>query len=338
MSYRLAFGFGDAIAGARSSIEACVIVGGSLFFDHIGALNSVSNRGIPLRFLFPSPRSKWLHSFAERSGINAAAYSKKIFEAEQRVARLFPSAELRWYEAPGPCWFTIIDRAILYTKPFSATRETIPAPENRAEFIEYYANLFDQLWERSTDDFRKPKIIENAPSLIKVVSISPELIARLAVHPEELSRLTPEKFELLIADRLIAMGLGVERVGSTNMRDGGVDMIAWPERNAAMPYLLAVQAKHSQKGHTVSPHVVRDLKGVISTNALDIGLIVTNTKFSADAEWAAREKPNIIRLRDFQDLVRWLRMDFTHEVMQRDLPRQISLGPGITVSIPTTNK
>ena len=67
---------------------------------------------------------------------------------------------------------------------------------------------------------------------------------------------------------------------------------------------------------------------------LDLGLLVTNTTFSPDARWAAREKPNIVRLRDFSDLKRWLHAEFAHESLERDLPSEISLGPGLRITIP----
>jgi restriction system protein len=169
--------------------------------------------------------------------------------------------------------------------------------------------------------------------LIHVVNISDQIIARLCANPDDLSQLSPDGFELLVGDRLTTMGLGVQRVGSVNCRDGGIDLIAWPERNAAIPYLLAVQVKHSRAGHTVSSRVVRDLKGVLSVTPFDFGLIVTNTTFSPDARWFAREKPNIIRLRDFEDLVRWVRSDFANESLDRDLPSEISLAPGLRIQI-----
>lgn len=49
--------------------------------------------------------------------------------------------------------------------------------------------------------------------------------------------------------------------------------------------------------------------------------------------WVARERPNIIRLRGFQDIVKWLRNDFANEVLERDLPAEILLAPGLTVPI-----
>jgi hypothetical protein len=328
------FSFDAAIAAAHNSIEACVVIGGALLFEKasFNALRSAVERGVAVRLLFPSPRSQWLHSLVTEVRGDIAAYAKHVVEAAQLAAAGLPTAAVRWYEAPGPCWFTLVDRSVLFTKPFDMARPTIPAPESREAHIEHFGLLFDQLWERSRDSFQT-RPIETAAPIVQVIGISAEIIARLAAQPEDLSLLSPDAFELLVADRLAAMGLGVQRIGSINSRDGGIDIIAWPEKNAAIPYLLAVQAKHSRKGITVPSRVVRDLKGVLSVAPFDVGLLVTNTSFSPDARWFAREKPNIIRLRDFADLARWLRADFAHEVLERDLPSEISLGPGLRIPI-----
>lgn len=333
---RSPFGLDSAIASAHASIEACVVVGGSLLFDSrvSESLLYAAERGVLVRMLFPSPRTPWLHDLAARAGVNGELYARRVVQSGRHVASAIPNASVRWYEAPGPCWFVLIDRTLLFTKPIDATRPTIPAPELNQAHIDHFGLVFEQLWERSVDDFRQARPQVRGESLVEVVSISPEVIARLAATPADLSTLSPEEFELLVADRLALMGHGVQRVGSTNTRDGGIDLIAWPERNASIPYLLAVQVKHSRKGRTVPSRVVRDLKGVLSMTPLDFGLLVTNTTFSPDARWVARERPNIVRLRDFNDLKYWLREEFAHENLDRDLPSEISLGPGLRVTIP----
>jgi len=327
--------FDIAVAAARQSIEACVVIGRTLFSDGeaFAAVAGAASRGVAVRSLFPSPRSPWLHTFAAAGGVDVAEYNQVVARQRLRVAGAIRSAEIRWYDSPGPCWFTLIDRSVLYTKPFDATRRTLPVPENRPDYIEHFGFLFDQLWGRSVDDVQTTCLQPATSPIIRIVSIAPDVIARLAAHPGELSALSPEAFELLVADRLAAMGLGVQRVGAANTRDGGIDMIAWPEKNAAVPFLLAVQAKHSRRGRVVPPAVVRDLKGVLSTAPLDFGLVVTNTTFSPDARWVAAQGPRIVRLRDFKDLVRWLRADFASEAVYHDVPSEISLAPGLRISI-----
>lgn len=44
----------------------------------------------------------------------------------------------------------------------------------------------------------------------------------------------------------------------------------------------------------------------MSSRLLQIGMVVTNTSFTADARWFADHQPAIIRLRDMSDLKRWI--------------------------------
>jgi hypothetical protein len=332
------FALDDAVQSARKSIAACVIVGGSLFAEStsLSALRVASKRGVLVRLLFPSTRSTWLQSFAKDAGHDPASYCERVGRLALRTTASLPGAYVRRYDAPGPCWFVLVDGAVLFTKPFNANRATVPVRERMESFITHYGMLFEQLWERAVENSadeegtNRPVAIE---PLIRVVTISQEIIARLAANPADLAQLSPEGFEVLIADRLSAMGLGVRRVRSTNAWDGGIDMVAWPERNASIPYLLAVQAKHSRVDRAVPQSVVRDLRGVLSTAPFDVGLVVTNTRFSPNAHWYAEQGPKIVRLRGFEDLVRWLRADFTHETIERDLPKEILLGPGLRVPI-----
>lgn len=63
-------------------------------------------------------------------------------------------------------------------------------------------------------------------------------------------------------------------------------------------------------------------------------MIVTNTSFTADAHWFATNNPTLLRLRDIQDLRRWLKNDFVNEYEWREIPDQIELAPGIHIAIP----
>jgi hypothetical protein len=330
--------FQEAIVAARSTIEACVVVGGDLFSDHeaMSSLTAQADRGTSIRVLFPMPASPWLHDLVGAGPDGFRAYGGRVVQSAHSAGSVIGMSGLRWYDAPGPCWFVLIDRSVLFTKPFDVRRETVPVIESRQEHVEHFASVFDQLWSRSFADRQPPGVREATPPIVELVSLAPEIIARLAANPDDISSMTPERFELLIADRLAAMGLGVRRLGPANRPDGGIDIIAWPERNAAVPFLMAVQVKHSRVGRPIAPPAVREFKGVLSAMPIDIGLLVTNTRFTAEAAWAAREGPRILRLREFEALRRWLRNDFAHESWYEDVPSEISLGPGLKVSIRET--
>ena len=63
-------------------------------------------------------------------------------------------------------------------------------------------------------------------------------------------------------------------------------------------------------------------------------MLVTNTGFSADARWLAElpENKSFLRLRDFADLQKWLRNNFSGE--GREIPDSIEVAPGVRIKIP----
>lgn len=146
----------------------------------------------------------------------------------------------------------------------SITSDTYPIQEGRPHFIEHFSSLFDDLWQNSLSDFslthqEKPGVVQ-----IECIPLTLDLINLLLKNPTEINQISPEAFELLVADRLSAMGMGVKQIGKTNSKDGGIDIIAWPQFNFAYPFLLAVQVKHSKIGRAVGSGTVRDLKGVLA--------------------------------------------------------------------------
>jgi hypothetical protein len=81
---------------------------------------------------------------------------------------------------------------------------------------------------------------------------------------------------------------------------------------------------------------VRDFHGVLTSRVspFHMGMIVTNTSFTADAKWFANNNQTLLRLRDMQDLNRWMRNDFVNESEWREIPEEIELTPGVTIKIP----
>jgi hypothetical protein len=174
------------------------------------------------------------------------------------------------------------------------------------------------------------------PYIVQLVGFNDELLAWFLEDPERLKTLPEDRFENLIAQLLGARGFGVRLVGDTRRKDGGVDIVAWPEFGHPFPFLMAVQVKHHRVDlKTGAPHV-RDLHGVITSQAspFHLGMIVTNTTFSADAKWFAENNKALLRLRDLADLQRWMSKDFNNEHEWREIPDRIELAPGISVEIP----
>lgn len=177
--------------------------------------------------------------------------------------------------------------------------------------------------------------LELARTKVFFKDITPLLFRELVTKPEELFHISPEIFEQLICERLDKMGFGLERVGINALRkDGGIDIVAWPLKSP-FPFLMAVQAKHrrSPKNKT-GPDEVRDLFGVVQNFNFNVGVLVTNTTFTPDARWFARQRSNLLRLRDITDIQLWLQGQYLDNLELRDTPSELEVCPGVTIKIP----
>jgi hypothetical protein len=172
------------------------------------------------------------------------------------------------------------------------------------------------------------------PLRIELVGVGSTLAERLSNDPPLVHKLTPNEFEEFICDRLFAMGFEPRRVGSTNRKDGGIDILFWSRLSGAFPFLGAAQVKHHRDpGRSEGPGTVRDFAGSISGHPFNAGLLVTNTGFSPDAEWFARERAKLVRLRGFEDIRRWMFGNFCDDAEWREIPESIELCPGMIVKI-----
>jgi hypothetical protein len=92
-------------------------------------------------------------------------------------------------------------------------------------------------------------IVEPSPDALPITSVRPQalnirrdMIPKLLSDWDSVYNLTPEEFEELVFDRLLAMDLEPFRLGPANRRDGGIDIIFWTR--SVFPILGAVQVKH----------------------------------------------------------------------------------------------
>jgi len=175
--------------------------------------------------------------------------------------------------------------------------------------------------------------VELGDATVDIIPVGRVLAEHLAVEPTLIHGLLPNEFEELICERLSAMGLEARRVGGTYQKDGGIDIVFWP-RDSNFPFLGAAQVRHHRTPRTKEGvRSVRDFAGAIAGHPFGAGIIVTNTSFTADAEWFARERAKLIRLRGYHDVRRWLLGDFTHDAEWREIPECIQLCPGVTIDL-----
>jgi len=178
-------------------------------------------------------------------------------------------------------------------------------------------------------------VAEEDESQVSFLDVTPHLLMLLRDNPGELRNLSPERFEHVIAERIDRMGYDVQLTGATNQRDGGIDLIAIPKIKTIGSFLMAVQIKHHRTNRTTGRAEVDRLLAW-KDSPFRVGAMVTNTSFSHDARWLADQANNkaFLRLRDFEDLKRWLQGQFDSEFDWREIPDVISLAPGIIVPVP----
>jgi predicted helicase len=135
------------------------------------------------------------------------------------------------------------------------------------------------------------------------------------------------------------MGMGIERVGSVYANDGGIDVVAWPEKSATFPFLIAVQAKfHHREYRKTGVKAVLELQSVVRNLPFQAGILVTNTSFTPNAKWVARNRPHLVRLRDHEDLRRWIVGNFLNETEWREIPEFLEYAPGKKLWLPGRSK
>lgn len=172
-------------------------------------------------------------------------------------------------------------------------------------------------------------------ALVTFVDITPRLLNHLKENPEHLRRLSPSQFEQFIAERLDRMGFDVTLIGATSHRDGGIDLIAVPKIRTVGAFLLAGQVKHHERDGKTGREAVDRLLAWKDSH-FRLGLLATNTEFTKDARWAAAQATNqtFLRLRDFEDLKRWIGENFYSLENWQEIPDEVNLAPGVTVAIP----
>lgn len=191
----------------------------------------------------------------------------------------------------------------------------------------------DEFWERVWGDEEKwKKVRKRRIAEAHHISVTPSFIEMLRLDESAIYRISAEDFELLICDRLTAMGFQAKLVGSTYRADGGIDIVFWS--NGQIPILGAVQAKHHRdRRSSTGIATVRDFEGAIHRQ-FQVGVVVTNTTFTADAKWFAQNQSAILRLRDGDALRRWIEADFIGGLQVLDRPRILEPRKGLKIEVP----
>jgi len=136
-----------------------------------------------------------------------------------------------------------------------------------------------------------------------------QLIEDLKLNYQQIFKITPEAFENLVVELLKRNHFEVTKIGETNRKDGGIDIVA--VKKDIVTIIVAVQVKH-KVSKTVDVGEVRDFAGALSINNLfSAGMLVTNTDFTQDSRWIEAKLDSKIELKNNNDIQNWLLNNFT---------------------------
>lgn len=129
------------------------------------------------------------------------------------------------------------------------------------------------------------EIVENLDTSAKAVSVTFDEAEEQAWSEIStyLRAMNPYEFQDLVADLLRAMSYHVSWVSPPG-KDGGVDILAWPDPLGTRPPRIKVQVKRQQQA--VSVDGLRSFMAVLGDD--DVGLFVCTGGFTRDAEVEAR--------------------------------------------------
>lgn len=151
---------------------------------------------------------------------------------------------------------------------------------------------------------RKKKQTEKQATII-CPNVESELVAYFKKHPEQLYSITPRKFEEFVAAVFKNHGFDVELTPET--RDGGVDIIAIHRSHLTGNTVNLVECKRYNPRNKVGIGIVQRLLGNVVQQQAHKGIVVTTSYFTVDAACVARESRNVLTLKDYLDILGWLR-------------------------------
>jgi hypothetical protein len=95
----------NSLAQAEHSIDAFVLVGGTLLWECSDLLEQTHDRGLRKRIQFPLIDSPWLVSYLEEIGITHNEYVERIGRNSERAKRL--GFDVRFHCHPISAWISL---------------------------------------------------------------------------------------------------------------------------------------------------------------------------------------------------------------------------------------
>ncbi len=146
--------------------------------------------------------------------------------------------------------------------------------------------------------------VPKAKTQVLLEEVNDELLFYVAQKPELIYHLGHRKFEELVAKLFADRGYEVSLTKAT--RDGGYDIFA-KVKDDFSEFIILAECKKYNPENKVGVEVVRGLYGVTEAYKANQGLIITSSFFSKDAHQEQMRIGNRIGLKDYNNLVDWIK-------------------------------
>ena len=178
-----------------------------------------------------------------------------------------------------------------------------------AELLKEYT--VDQLKSRLDGEFQNlgfelPVVEQQVIKVVapKILLANEALLRNLQDHPEDLYKISPRRFEELIAELLDDMGWTVEVTPAS--KDGGKDILAVLQTEIGS-LLCLVETKLYRPDRPVQVELVRQLYGTFLDHGANSAMLVTSSHFTRGAKAFQSKHQYQISLREYSDIISWIR-------------------------------
>lgn len=147
--------FRETVRQAKHSIDAFVMVGGTLLGDCADILSENNSKALRKRILFPSLNSPWLVAYLEDLHIPIAEYEYKILINSAQASLL--GFEVRFHRHPVTAWYIVVDRKEVFQKQIGVLTTTYPEAVQLLEASKQFSLLFEIVWKSASIEATLPE-------------------------------------------------------------------------------------------------------------------------------------------------------------------------------------
>ena len=149
---------------------------------------------------------------------------------------------------------------------------------------------------------------EKTPKISVIKNFNEDLIRDLKKSPEIVHSVSPFEFEDLVAYLLKLKGYDIHQ--TPRSKDGGFDIIAKFKTPLGDNCACFVECKKYSIANPVGVGLIRSLYGVVESADVNLGMLVTTSRFTKGAREFEKRHDTKLKLKDYLDLKEWFQVDF----------------------------